>query len=504
MKFFLCFFFLFSLNAEQRPNFIFLLADDRRADAMSCAGDPIIKTPHLDSLAADGQRFSHAYTAAPICKPSRVCFFLGQHQRTHGVGFATSKKMDEQQWSNSYPELLRNAGYYTGFIGKFGVDSYTFKGQADEKFDFWRAHDGWSKFFPKQRENTQVYKKYQSDIITEIMGECISEFFDSRDQDKPFCLSVSFSAPHASTSTSMVQDGGWFMDKAANNNPKLKGHAIYDKMYRDVKWLKAAIKNAEAAQHIPLNVMNSEHGRKKVYAYSYRQESFEEYNIRYAQLISGVDHQVGLLRQRLQKEGLNKNTIIIYSSDNGLLRGDYGMGGKGLIYDATAKIPFIVYNPLLPESRAGIVNESLLISIDLAATLLDYAGVAKPKSIQGESFKGILEGQSTGREQVLLESLFTLRGNPMAEGLRKGRWKYVRFFRMEAHTELLQETRERYDFRYDMKAIDFASPAIYEQLFDVEKDPSEVKNLATNPEYQSVLQEMRKLNKEESTQLSHE
>lgn len=128
-------------HASERPNFVFLLTDDQRADAMSCAGHPFLKTPHLDTLAAEGVRFENAYSVAPICMPSRVSYLLGQYQRTHKIGFSGgARNLSEAQWSHSYPALLRNAGYFTGFIGKFGVDKYAFKGRGHDKFDYWKAH----------------------------------------------------------------------------------------------------------------------------------------------------------------------------------------------------------------------------------------------------------------------------------------------------------------------------------------------------------------------------
>ena len=124
------------------------------------------------------------------------------------------------------PALVRKAGYYTGFIGKFGVQYYTFRGQAAQKFDFWRGHDGWTRFFPKDSKSPSCtpYHEAEQDVITFIMGECMAEFFDSLPKDKPFCLSVSFNVPHGSQTTSMYPDSpdGRRMIRPANENPKLR------------------------------------------------------------------------------------------------------------------------------------------------------------------------------------------------------------------------------------------------------------------------------------------
>jgi arylsulfatase A-like enzyme len=156
------------IRAEQghtRPNIIFLLSDDQRARTFSCSGHPVIKTPNLDQLVAEGIHFTQAFIAEPTCKPSRVTYFSGQYERVHGIGFSSQNQLTNKQWETTYPALLRQAGYYTGFIGKFGVESYRFKGQADTKFDFWRGHDGWARFFPKPRKNCQIYRDAEEDII---------------------------------------------------------------------------------------------------------------------------------------------------------------------------------------------------------------------------------------------------------------------------------------------------------------------------------------------------
>ena len=491
-----------SAQIQSSPNLIFLLADDQRADALSCAGHPLIQTPNLDALAQQGQRFVNAYTVAPICKPSRVSFMLGQYQRTHGVGFSTGKKMDEAQWQNSYPEKLRQAGYFTGFIGKFGVDSYSFKGKGSEKFDYWMAHDAWSKFFPKENENTAIYKQFKSDIITEIMGEAMLDFLEKAPSDKPFCLSVSFSAPHASTATSMMDkaNGGWSMLKASNENPKIKDHPIYGSLFRDREVKAPMTMDGQPEKYLPLHVMNAEHGRQKCYSYDYKLASLKEHKYRYAQLIHGIDVQIGKLVEQLKSKGLYENTVIIYSSDNGLLMGDYNQAGKGLIYDLSAKVPFIVFDPRLKKELQGTVNDSLILSIDLAPTLLTYAGIEVPETMQGQKLQNVLKKPGSGRESVSLESLFALRGNSLIEGQSTKKWKYIKYFRTpdQIASVAKQEGRKKYDFRYKMKDVDFQTEAHYEQLFDLQKDPGETTNLASNPEYRHILQKLRAQHKTQS------
>ncbi|OVE82716.1 hypothetical protein BVY04_00160 [bacterium M21] len=495
-------FLLVSSLWAKRPNIIFLQADDFRASGLSCQGNKIAKTVNLDKLAEQGVRFSNAYTVAPVCQPSRVSFLLGQYQRTHGVGFSTKKSLSEAQWDVSYPARLRDAGYYTGFIGKFGVERYDFKGKANEKFDYWMAHDGWSKFFPKEHKNTAIYKEKKSDIITEIMGESMEQFLDTRPADKPFCLSVSFSAPHGSTSTTMCKDGGWLMNKPANLSPLIKDHPVYGSLYRNLDIPLPETMDGHPEQYLPRDVMNPEHGRNKCYAYNYTRERVKEHLYRYNQLIKGVDNQVGRLLEALKEQGLADNTIIAFSSDNGLLIGDYNHGGKGLLYDLTAKVPFILYDPRLPEERRGQVVDVPILSIDLAPTILSYAGVDIPKEMEGEQLQPVMENVETGRKEVFLESLFALRGNAYSEGVRSGKFKYIRHFRTPGQLKAMEKGRFGYGCK--VEEIQFESPTIHEQLFDLNVDPGETVNLVNNPEYKAVLTKLRKRCKEESLDLKGE
>ena len=120
---------------KKKPNIIFLLSDDQRDNTFGAMGHPVLKTPNADKLIKKGVRFKNTYIAAPVCSPSRVSFFTGMYERIHGVGFSTKFQLTEDQWMQTYPQLLRSNGYYSGFVGKFGVEYYTFKGKASEKFD---------------------------------------------------------------------------------------------------------------------------------------------------------------------------------------------------------------------------------------------------------------------------------------------------------------------------------------------------------------------------------
>ncbi len=478
------------------PNIIFLLTDDQRDNSFSGMGNPWVKTPHIDRLMRESVRFSNTYIAEPTCSPSRVAIFSGMHERKNGVGFTSSYVLTEAQWKQTYPALLRKAGYYTGFIGKFGVEYYTFRGRASEKFDFWRAHDGWTKFFPKDFDEVSCipYHDAGEDIITPIMGGSINMFFDSLPANKPFCLSVSFNVPHGSQTTSMYTDcDNWHsMMTPANENPKLIGHPIYDTLYRNAPFDIPADRARDPYSFIPRRVMDQDKGRSKTYEYDYNPISAREHHIRYYQTITGLDKVIGGLMKKLEKQGLIENTVILFASDHGLLMGEYGMGGKALLYDLTSKIPCFIYDPSVPIKSRGKALDNLVSSLDITQTILDYADIQAPEHMEGRSLVPLVKGNNPiWREDIFLENLYTGRDNPFCEGIRQGHWKYIRMY--DGKTNYLEED------------IDFLTRTPeFEQLFNLEEDPGEYQNLIITYEGTEILEELRAKCRERSDDLNQQ
>ena len=476
---------------QERPNIIFLLTDDQRAGTLGSSGNPVIKTPNLDALAAEGVRFTRAFVAEPICAPSRTTYFTGQYERVHQVGFSSAHKLTEGQWEGTYPALLRKSGYYTGFIGKFGVENYVFRGKAADKFDFWRAHDGWAAFFPKPQKNCAIYRDAKKDIITPIMADSIERFLDTLPGEKPFCLSVSFSAPHGSISGTMYPNerGDTRMTHPANENPKITNHPIYGSLYRDKEMEIPSTVEKDPGKYIPAEVLDQSM-RKQTYSYDYHKKTCREHYYRYYQLITGVDAVVGQMRESLKKRGLDKNTVIMFTSDHGLLMGEYGMGGKGLLYDLATRVPLILYDGRMSRDNRAKQIEELVISTDIAPTILSLAGVKLPKGMQGKNLMELVQQpEKNGREDIFLESLYVGRHNPLIEGVRSKKWKYIRFFENPGR---VGEGIVAHYGRYIDKDVDFrGKEPILEQLFDLEYDAKEVNNLAGKPQYKEVLKKLQ-------------
>ncbi len=471
-------------DERERPNIIFLFTDDQRDNTFSAMGHPFVKTPNFDRLLGESVRFANTYTAEPVCSPSRVSILTGMHERVHGIGFTSSYQLTEEQWERSYPALLQNAGYFTGFVGKIGIEYYTFKGNADQKFDYWWGHDGWTRFLPKNTSSpsTLPYHKAENDIITSIMGEAMGDFLDHVPSGKPFCLSVSLNVPHGSQTTSMYPDyDDWRrMSRPANENPELQGTEFYDTLYRDLDIAIPADTTTDPYRFIPKALLDQDKGRRsQTYTYSYTRPTNTEHHVRYYQTISGLDKVVGELLDDLEARGLMDNTVIIYGSDHGLLMGEYGMGGKSLLYDLASKIPCFVFDSRLPKDKRGRQLEHLVSSLDFTRTILDYADVEPIEFMDGASLRPLVfDEPAEWRDELFLESLYTGRDNPFQEGMRQGKWKYIRMY------DGVQ--------KYAESDVDFASrPPEFEMLFDLEADPGERNNLIDTMENSEILAELR-------------
>ena len=476
-----------------RPNFLFVLTDDQRWDSLGLTGNVVARTPHLDRLAADGTFFTQGTITSAICTPSRVCYFLGQFERRHGVNFNSGTAVAPEAWANSYPALLRTAGYFTGYIGKnhSPVGPQGYAGDIIERsFDFWYAANGHLSFYPKRRH--AVFRDATPDTQVEILEEAALRFLRTRPTDKPFCLTVAFNLPHAGGTGTMEQ---------LPSDPEL-----YRTTYRD-----QLLTQPIPSTYIPKADIRTPKLPPPVLATRYRQKSYDyvdteatlrERQIREHQTITGIDRALGALRERLAQLGLADNTIILFASDHGITHGEFGLGGKALNYDTCLRVPMIVMDPRAPAAARGQCSPALVQSIDFAPTMLDFAGVRVPATMQGRSFRAAVEGRPfPGRSHAFAENLWsTYFGNPRCESVRTAEWKYIRYFATDralfgsaageaeggAVTDDIAEAYARW-----LTASIRGEKPIHEELYRLGADPHEANNLAGDPRFAAVLADLR-------------
>jgi arylsulfatase A-like enzyme len=418
-----------------RPNIIFILTDDQRWDALGYAGNEIIQTPEMDKLASEGTYFKHALVTTPICSASRASILSGVHERTHKYTFRTGPIRSEYM-NNAYPLLLRQAGYYTGFYGKFGVN---YPGK-EEMFDAMEDYDRANQF---KDYRGYYYKTIDNDTVhlTRYTGEKALEFIEQAPEGRPFCLSLSFSAPHA-------HDGAkeqYFWQEAPG------------KLYRKDVMPGPALAEDQYFDQLPKPVQK---GFNRV-RWTWRYDTPEKYQHSvkgYYRMIKGIDLEIEKIRKKLRQKGLEQNTVIVLMGDNGYFLGERQLAGKWLMYDNSIRVPLIIYDPRVGQPRE---IKDMALNLDVPATILDLAGIPRPKAFQGKSLLPLVEGlqESLDRDTVLIEHLWEFQHIPPSEGVRTNEWKFLRYVNDKSSRE----------------------------LYNLTADPSEINNLAGRPEYQQVL-----------------
>lgn len=416
----------------QRPNILFLLADDQRWDTLGCMGNKIIRTPHIDALAARGTIFDNCFVTTSICATSRASIFTGQYARTHGVNnFADTFKPG--RFALTYPQLLRGAGYRTGFIGKYGVGNT----MPTQSFDYWRGFPGQGKYFPKGEPGPH---------LTEIMGDQALEFLEAGQAGKPWCLSISFKAGHVQD-----EDPRQFLP-----SPKTAT------MYEGVKFPEPKTMDPRYIALMPPSVQRSEN--RKRFAVRFGTPTLYQESVRnYYRLLSEIDTQVGRLIEHLTQTGQMQNTVIVYTGDNGFYLGEHGLAGKWFLHEESVRVPLVIYDP---RARGGGRRAETVLNIDLAPTMLAAAGVAAPAGTQGRNLLPLTGARAAEgwRTEFFYEHLLPNAWIPRTEGVRTDEWMYCRF-------------------------ID--ENPVFEELYNLKRDPLEESNLVLEPMYRTQLDTMR-------------
>lgn len=502
-------------RTQEHPNVIFILTDDQSYYLLGCTGNEIVQTPNIDRLASKGMLFTNAHVTSAICTPSRVSILLSQFERKHGVNFNSGSSVSDEAWEQSYPVVMRNNGYYTGWIGKnhapVGKGGYE-SGVMEKSFDYWYSGHGHLGFYPKERH--RIFNDAIANTQPEIINESIDDFLDpnarklkgaihfleNRPKDKPFMLSVNFNLPHGAGTSSMKL-------KATDDD-------IYKSLYRDMAIplhknyvAKADIKTPK----LPKDVLRVE-DRQTGYDYVNTPRKIKERYLRELQAMTGIDRVVGNLLQKLKELKLHKNTIIIFTSDHGLFGGQYGLGGKALCYEQVTHVPFIVFDPNMPRKLRGSKTDALVQTIDIAPTLLSYANIKIPQAFQGKNIKPLVYGVAEDvREYVYTENLWSTQfGNPLCDAIQNKTWKYIRYYK---NTTFSATKKIRYakalgikvnKMLYETHLPDIAvyrdyidrplrgEQPVFEELYNLKEDPHELQNQINNPKHEEVLVTLRK------------
>ena len=425
-----------SPSAAATPlNILILYADDWRFDTLGVAGNPILKTPTLDALATDGMRFTHNCVTTSICGISRASLFTGQWMSRHGNrGFKPWKT----PWEETFPGLLRSNGYSVAHVGKWHNGKTPPKGS----FDFGRFYHG--KHWIKQKDGPKIHvtKKNEQDAL---------EYLRTREKEKPFCLTVAFFATHAEDRNPLQ-----FLPQPESME-----------MYKDVHIPVAINATQESFERLPDFAATEENeGRNRWHWRFDTPEKHQTMMKNYFRLATEVDSTCGTILEELKSQGVLDNTLVIFTTDNGYYHAEHGLADKWYPHQESIRVPLIIHDPRMAETRRGETNEDFTLNVDLAPTILAAAGIKAPLTMQGRDLSPfyLTDEKPQWRDEFFYEHP-TLQNKdfiPASEALVRKDWKYFYW-------------------------PDFDR----EQLFHLTSDPIEEVDLAEDPKHADKLAEMR-------------
>jgi arylsulfatase A-like enzyme len=462
---------LFGKKPVKRPNIIFIMTDDHASHAMSCYGSKINKTPNLDRLAREGMRFTNSSCTNSICAPCRAVILTGKHSHINGQVDNYVRFDGSQQ---TFPKLLQKCGYQTAMIGKWHLKS------PPTGFDYWNVLPGQGDYYnPGMIEmgRNKKYTGYVTDIITD---RCLN-WLKGRQKDKPFCLMYHHKAPHRR----------W--------EPGPKHLTMYDDvtvpepdtLFDDYKTRSDAARQQEMSIEHDLNKsdlkldtppggLNEQQLKDWNAAYKPKNKAFREANLTgkalvrwkyqryikdYLRCIASVDDNVGRLLDYLDESGLAKNTVVIYTSDQGFYLGDHGWYDKRFMYKESFKMPLLVRYP--GGVKPKTVSDDLVQNLDFASTFLDYAGVEIPADMQGRSIRAILEGNTPKDWRTSVYYHY---------------YEYPGWHSVKRHYGVRTRRYKLMHFYDDIDAW---------EMYDMKKDPDELNNVYNDPAYAKVVREMK-------------
>ncbi|KAL5041042.1 hypothetical protein BDW71DRAFT_201685 [Aspergillus fruticulosus] len=492
----------------QRPNIIFIMADDHASKSISCYGAGINHTPNLDRLATEGMRFNHCYVTNSICTPSRAAILTGTHNHVNGVMTLNS---EINKRLPNVAKQFRTGGYQTAMVGKWHLG----EGRDHEPtgFDYWSVVPGQGEYFDPQFIGPDGMAReagYATDIITDKSLSWIR----SRDKQRPFFLMCHHKAPHRSWEydpkhghlyTDPIRLPDTFSDDYKNRAKAAmvaKMRVAEDLTYGDLGLVQpeggAALVGPKMIdawsfhdRKVPapgpedvkkLRLMAKEDGR--IFTFDTPQElaefKFQRYMQRYLRTIQSIDDNVGRMLDFLDEEGLAENTVVVYTSDQGFFLGEHGWFDKRFMYEESFQMPFLIRYPR--DIAAGSICDDIICNVDFAPTFLDLAGLRIPTYMQGVSFRPLLQQKTPADWQQVAYHRYWMHRDIIHEayahyGVRDQRYKLIYWYNEDFSLEGTRRGGQEREW----------------ELFDCEKDPLELFNCYNDPAYADVVARMTRL-----------
>ena len=478
--FFILFLMVGVAFGQEKPNIIWIFSDDHSYQTIGAYGGRLQElnpTPHIDQLASEGMRFDKCYVENSICAPSRATLLTGKMSHKHGKYNNQSKVAfdhDQQQ----FQKILQSNGYQTAMIGKIHLDGEM------QGFDYWDVLVGQGEYIDPDFKSINGITKatgYVSDVITD---KAIGWLDGQRDKSQPFMLMVHHKAPnrpwvpkrqylHLYDDVNIPLPDNFFDDY------KTKTSAAYNQtmsIAKDMKWdYDLKLEPVTRERYLRIGIGDQFAHRQEKYAdlklegEELAKFKYQIYMQDYLSTIYSVDENVGKLMDYLKKTGLHKNTVIMYSSDQGFYMGEHGWFDKRFMYEESFRTPLIVKWPGVVEE--GSVNTDLVQNIDFAETFLDIAGAPIPEDMQGKSLVPLLKDKTPDDWRKSLYYHYYEYPGPHSvlrhEGVANKQYKLIRFYGKDA------KNGEEWEF------------------YDLIKDPSEMHNAYSHKEYKKQIKDLK-------------
>lgn len=428
------------LHADvKRPNVVYIITDDQRWDLLSLRGHPFLETPNMDRIGREGVLFTNAFVTTSLCSPSRASYLTGRYAHQHKVQYNRSSETFDKQ-ERTFPRLLHEAGYRTGYIGKWHIGN---DAAPRPGFDYWAVLPGQG-VYRNPVFNINGKLETLSGHVDQRVGEMAARFVEEAPAGQPFCLAVGIKSPHAEqippdhlagalNNVEVPKPPSWYEDYARSAKPDVVANSCIqaDKFFDGPDQLKGG---------------------------------WDRYIKDFYRSVMSADEAVGQVLDALDRKKLAEDTLVIFVGDNGFFLGEHKMVDKRFAYEEALRVPMLMRYPRL--IRPGRAVTAMALNIDICPTVLDLCGATVPANVAGRSLR------------------------PLLDGPRPQQWRTEMFYeyaeRIWQCPALVAARTERH------KLIEYLDPASSDELYDLLADPQEMRNVIRDPGYAQMLADMRR------------
>jgi arylsulfatase A-like enzyme len=452
-----------SQSKSTPKNIIFILSDDHRYDAMGFMNKfSGLQTPNLDKFAAEGAHVQNAFVATALCSPSRASILTGQYPHTHTI---VDNQAPLPKGLTFFPQYLQEKGYKTAFFGKWHM------GNTDDApqpgFHHWVSFKGQGVYYnPTFNVNGQQINHTDSIHISDLLTDYTLNWLTQQDKKQPFFAYLSHKAVHAMFEPAQRHAGHYQKMPVQYPESMYLTQTDSSKIWgRNAKDPEMGPMNTNL-QDVPNWVKKQRYSWHGVDFLYHGQLNFNDFYRRYCETLLGVDESVGRILQWLKDNGLDKTTMVVYMGDNGFSFGERGLIDKRHAYEESMRVPMLVRCPAVVKGSTKITQ--VIQNVDVAPTLLDYAGISTPQQMQGRSFLPILTNQ------------------PVTDWRNRAFYEYYWEYDFPQTPTMFAVRTDRYKYIFNYGTWDI------NELYDLQQDPEEVNNLIRSPKHQTIAADLRK------------